>query len=373
MPFSTADHKWMARAHQLAAKGLYSTHPNPRVGCVIVKNDEIVGEGFHLQSGTPHAEIHALNAAGAAAEGATAYVTLEPCSHTGKTPPCADALIKAGVARVVAAIEDPNPLVSGQGLARLQAAGIVVESGLQAQETRQLNRGFIQRMQTGLPWVSVKLAMSLDGRTAMASGESQWITGEAARLDVQRLRAQSSAVLTGIGTVLDDDPSMNVRVDAAFLGSEVDPQQPLRVIVDSNLRTPVDGKILNGCDKVLIFHRSDVRNQGKPWPDNVELCAIGQRHNGLDLQAVLSELGNREINEVHVEAGATLCGSLLASGLVDKLIIYMASHLMGDTGRGLFHLPALTKMQDRISLNIEDIRPLGDDWKITATPKKISI
>jgi len=373
MSFSAADHKWMARAHQLAAKGLYSTHPNPRVGCVIVKDDELVGEGFHLQSGTPHAEVHALNAAGTAAEGATAYVTLEPCSHTGKTPPCAEALIKARVARVVAAMEDPNPLVSGQGLARLQAAGIVVESGLLSQQTQRLNRGFIQRMQTELPWVSVKLAMSLDGRTAMASGESQWITGEAARLDVQRLRARSAAILTGIGTVLDDNPSMNVRVDAALLGSELEPQQPLRVIVDSNLRTPVDGKILNGCDKVLIFHGSEAENLSKPWPENVELCVIKQREDGLDLQAVIAELGSRKINEVHVEAGATLCGSLVASGLVDELTIYMASHLMGDTGRGLFHLPALTKMQDRISLKIDDIRPLGNDWKITATPQKISV
>lgn len=366
MSFSTADHKWMARAHQLAARGLYSTHPNPRVGCVIVNHGALVGEGYHLQSGSPHAEIHALEAAADNAKGSTVYVTLEPCSHTGKTPPCANALIEAKVARVVVATQDPNPLVAGQGTARLEAAGIQVEVGLLADQTRQLNAGFMQRMKSGLPWVRVKLAMSLDGRTAMASGESQWITGDAARLDVQRLRARSAAILTGIGTVLDDDPSMNVRVDAQFLGSDIAPEQPLRAIVDSSLRTPVDGKILKGCGKVLIFHRSGIDNCEQSWPDNVATCGIDHSADGLDLRAVLIELGRQEINEVHVEAGATLCGSLLAEGLVNEVIIYMASHLMGDSGRGLFHLPELMQMRDRVELYIEDIRPIGDDWKITA-------
>ncbi|HGG59188.1 MAG TPA: bifunctional diaminohydroxyphosphoribosylaminopyrimidine deaminase/5-amino-6-(5-phosphoribosylamino)uracil reductase RibD [Gammaproteobacteria bacterium] len=354
----------MARAHQLAARGLYTTDPNPRVGCVIARGDELVGEGFHIRAGGPHAEIHALRMAGDKARGATAYVTLEPCSHTGKTPPCADALIRAGVGRVVAAMEDPNPLVAGRGLERLREAGVETAVGLQAEQTRALNPGFIKRMRDGLPWVRVKLAMSLDGRTAMASGESQWITGEAARLDVQRLRARASAVLTGVGTVLDDNPSMNLRVDAAWLGAADEPAQPAHAIVDSRLRTPVDARILQTCDKVMIFHAPGVKRPA--YPPLVETIAIEAAGSGIDLKAVLRELARRQVNECHVEAGATLAGGLLQAGLVDEIIVYMAPHLMGDAGRGLFHLPGLEAMRDRVALHIDDIRAVGDDWRIRA-------
>ncbi len=356
----------MARAHRLAARGLYTTDPNPRVGCVIVRDDELVGEGFHIRAGGPHAEIHALQMAGDRARGATAYVTLEPCSHTGKTPPCADALIQAGVSRVVAAMQDPNPLVAGQGLARLRAAGVETAVGLQAGQTRALNPGFVKRMESGLPWVRVKLAMSLDGRTAMASGESQWITGEAARLDVQRMRARSSAILTGVGTVLEDDPSMNVRVDAAFLGAADAPVQPMHVILDSRLRTPVDARILRTGNRAIIFHAPGVERP--PYPDHVETVAVDAGGDGLDLRTVLKALAGRQVNECHVEAGATLCGALLRAKLVDEIVIYMAPHLMGDAGRGLFHLPGLDDMASRIALKIADIRAVGDDWRIRATP-----
>ncbi len=371
----TNDRIWMARAIQLAEKGLYTTQPNPRVGCVIVSPDhQCVGEGFHQLAGGPHAEVHALQQAADNARGATVYVTLEPCSHQGKTPPCANTLIEAGVSRVVCAMQDPNPLVSGEGIKKLQQAGIQVESGLLQAEAEALNPGFIKRMKTGRPYVRVKLAMSLDGRTAMASGESRWITSEAARADVQKFRARSSVVLTGSGTVLADNPSMNVRVSGADLGIAVEPHQPLRAIVDGDLTVLPGSNIfqLTGSQaaQVVVFsHKNlsadDLQTAGF---HNIQLFDPGECSGKIDLAAVMQWLGEQQANEIHVEAGSTLCGALLDQGLVDELVIYMAAHIMGDSARGLFHLPNLNSMSERINLEIKEIRPIGKDWRITAVP-----
>lgn len=349
----------MQRALRLAQKGLYSTDPNPRVGCVLVKDGNIVGEGWHKKAGEAHAEVLALRQAGNDAKAATAYVTLEPCSHTGKTPPCAEALVQAEVSRVVVAMQDPNPLVAGQGLRRLQDSGIEVKSGLMEIQARALNPGFIKRMETGLPYVRVKMAMSLDGRTAMASGESQWITGQAARQDVQLLRARSSAILTGIGTVLSDDPSMNVRLSAQELNVD-EVRQPLRVVLDSGLRFPAKAKIAEVEGDVLIMTTS------KNDIDNA--VQLPEKNGHVDLKAALKYLAEMEINEVHVEAGAILSGAFLQQQLVDEIVVYMAPHIMGDEARGLFSLPGLSKMKDRISLDIQDVRMLGKDLRITAKP-----
>jgi diaminohydroxyphosphoribosylaminopyrimidine deaminase/5-amino-6-(5-phosphoribosylamino)uracil reductase len=362
---TTADHAYMARALQLARRGLFNTDPNPRVGCVLVQGDAVVGEGWHVRAGEPHAEIHALAQAGDAARGATAYVTLEPCCHHGRTPPCSDALIGAGVARVVAAMQDPNPRVAGMGLAALAQAGIAVEDGVLADEAKRLNRGFVKRMRTGLPWVRVKLAMSLDGRTALASGESRWITGDDARADVQRLRARSSAILTGIGTVLADDPSLNVRLEPA--AGEV--RQPLRVVLDSRLQLPPTARLLAlpGTTCVLTTE-SDARRIDALTRDTVNVVVLPMRADRrINLDAVMRFLGEQECNEVHVEAGPTLCGALLQDGLVDELVIYLAPHLLGDAARGLCTLPGLERMEQRIGLDIADIRAVGKDWRITAT------
>ncbi|MCK5002367.1 MAG: bifunctional diaminohydroxyphosphoribosylaminopyrimidine deaminase/5-amino-6-(5-phosphoribosylamino)uracil reductase RibD [Gammaproteobacteria bacterium] len=349
----------MQRAIRLAQKGLYSTDPNPRVGCVLVKDNKIVGEGWHQKAGEPHAEVLALRQAGNEAKAATAYVTLEPCSHTGKTPPCAEALVEADVSRVVVAMQDPNPLVAGQGLKRLQDSGITVESGLMEAQARALNPGFIKRMETGLPYVRVKMAMSLDGRTAMASGESQWITGDAARRDVQLLRARSSAVLTGIGTVLSDDPSMNVRLTAEELDVD-EVRQPLQVVLDSALRFPAKAKIaeVNGDVVIMTTSKNDVANA----------VQVEEKDGHVDLKAALKFLAEKEINEIHVEAGAILSGAFLQQQLVDEIVVYMAPHIMGDEARGLFALPGLSEMKDRISLDIQDVRMLGKDLRITAQP-----
>jgi len=370
--FSADDHRFMARALELARRGLYSTHPNPRVGCVIVKQGRIVGEGYHIRAGGPHAEIHALNAAGEQARGATVYVSLEPCSHHGKTPPCADALVAAEVARVVVAMRDPNPLVAGQGMQRLEAAGIKTDSGLMQAEAERINPGFIKRMTEGLPWVRVKLAMSLDGRTAMASGESQWITGEAARSDVQWLRARSEAVLTGIGTVLADDPSLNVRLDAAEMAMQGEVIQPLRVVLDSELRMPPTARML-GLDgeTLIITQKVDEEKIAQLEAAGAELKSVTSDNGHPDLIEVLKELARREINEVHVEAGSQLCGALLAQGLADELVLYMAGHIMGDAGKGLFHLPAIRDMAGRMKVRIADIRAVGEDWRITAFPESL--
>ena len=356
--------EYMQRALRLAKRGMYTTDPNPRVGCVLVNNGEIVGEGWHKRAGEPHAEILALRQAGDRASGATVYVTLEPCSHTGKTPPCVDTLIQAGVTKVIAAMVDPNPLVTGKGLKKLRENGIDAESGLLEEQARALNPGFIKRMETGLPYVRVKMAMSLDGRTAMASGESQWITGEAARRDVQYLRARSSAVLTGIGTVLADDPSMNVRLSSKELGIDGDVRQPMCVVIDSHMRFPAGAKLCKQEGDVLVVTTSDVANNIAGC-EVIKMPAVGDR---VDLTAVMKLLAERQINEVHVEAGATLSGALLQNELVDEIIVYMAPCLMGNEARGLFSMAGLSEMKDRMSLDIRDVRTIGKDLRITASP-----
>lgn len=363
--FSTDDHRYMARAIQLAYRGLYTTDPNPRVGCVIVNEGEVVGEGWHERTGEPHAEIHALGEAGDRARGATVYVTLEPCSHHGRTPPCSDALISAGVGRVIVAMPDPNPRVGGSGLKQLQAEGIETVSGLMDADAEALNPGFLMRMRTGRPFVRCKLAMSLDGRTAMASGESRWITGPDARRDVHRLRARSSAIMTGIETVLADDPSLTARLDDPDVDVDV---QPMRVILDSRLRMPPSAKMLDLPGSTLVCTASgDPELHSRLQGAGAEIAVVPEDERGVSIEAVLHLLADREVNEVHVEAGAGLAGSLVESQLVDELVIYMAPHLMGDSARGLFSLPWLEKMQNRINLNIQAIRAVGKDWKIVAT------
>lgn len=369
---SDADHRYMARALQLARKGLYTTHPNPRVGCLLVKQGEVVAEGFHRRAGEPHAEVNALARAGERARDATAYVTLEPCCHQGRTPPCSQALIEAGIKRVVTAMRDPNPQVAGQGIEQLRAAGIQVEEGLLQTQAQALNPGFIKRMREGLPYVRCKLAMSLDGRTAMASGESQWITCAAAREDVHRLRARSAAILTGCGTLLADDPSLTVRLAPEML--DLDPDlptpQPLRVVLDPRLRTPPTARMLSLPGPVLIVCADDVRLDAAPLEaagaQVVTRPADGER---LDLRQVLSYLARQEVNEVLLESGATLAGAMLAEGLIDELVIYLAPHLMGSDARGLFHLPAIDRMSRRLALNITDLRQVGEDIRITAVAR----
>ncbi|MBU1190253.1 MAG: bifunctional diaminohydroxyphosphoribosylaminopyrimidine deaminase/5-amino-6-(5-phosphoribosylamino)uracil reductase RibD [Gammaproteobacteria bacterium] len=359
-----ADYEYMARALQLAERGLYTTDPNPRVGCVLVRDGVIVGEGWHERAGEAHAEIHALRAAGDLARGATAYVTLEPCCHQGRTPPCTDALIAAGVAEVVVAMQDPNPQVAGGGLAKLQAAGMKTRSGVLSAQAEALNPGFISRMRRGRPFVRCKLAMSLDGRTAMASGESKWITGAEARADVQRLRARSAAIMTGIGTVLADDPSLNVRLDEAEA-----PRQPLRVVLDHQLRTPPTARMLSLPGTTLIFAVSEAETpRAALLAAGAEIVLLEPQAGQMQLADVLEVLAMRDINEVLVEAGATLNGALLAAGLIDELVIYMAPQLLGDGARGLFHLPGLERMAQKRRLDIQDIRKVGQDWRITAVP-----
>jgi len=360
MSYSADDVRHMARALELARRGLYTTDPNPRVGCVLVRDGAVVGEGWHERAGEPHAEIMALRAAAERARGATAYVTLEPCCHHGRTPPCSQALISAGIAHVVAAMPDPNPQVASQGLAELERAGIRVEFGLLQAQAAELNPGFIARMARGRPYVRVKLATSLDGRTALASGESKWITGEAARADVQRLRARSSAILTGIGTVLADDPSLTVR--DFDIG-----RQPLRIIVDGHLSMRPDMKMLGLPGKTLVVTAADDTDAAEPLLNaGAEVMVLSQGAGRVDLPRLMQDLAQREMNEVLVEAGATICGSLLQAGLVDELIVYLAPHLLGNTARGMFNLPELSQMRERIDLELVDVRAVGRDWRITA-------
>jgi diaminohydroxyphosphoribosylaminopyrimidine deaminase/5-amino-6-(5-phosphoribosylamino)uracil reductase len=369
------DYQYMAHALRLARKGLYTTtHPNPRVGCVLVNDGEIVGEGYHRQAGEAHAEPNALAAAGDKARDATAYVTLEPCCHQGRTPPCTEALVAAGVSRVVAAMQDPNPLVAGKGLERLREAGIEVACGLLEQEAAALNPGFIKRMAKGLPYVRCKLAMSLDGRTAMASGESKWITDEAARRDVHRLRARSSAIVTGIGTVLADDPSLNVRLpreDFPELPEDLDLHQPLRVVLDSQLQMAPEAKMLSlpGMTAIICCSDRDPIRRSKLEAEGALVVRRPAGSECVELRSVFEYLASQEINEVLLEAGPTLSGSALAAGLVDELVIYLAPHLMGSDARGLFNLPGLERMRDRIDLDITDLRSVGSDIRITAKPK----
>ncbi len=361
MTTSAADARFMARALQLARRGMYTTDPNPRVGCVIVKDGKIIGEGWHERAGYPHAEINALSQVDQQhARRAGVYLTLEPCCHQGRTPPCTPALIKAGVQRVVAAMRDPNPKVSGKGFKELEAHGIRVDIGLMESEAELLNPGFISRMKRGRPLVRMKLAASLDGRTAMADGESKWISGEAARADVQKWRARSSAILTGVSTVLADDPSLNVR--AMKIG-----RQPLRVIVDSRLRMPPTSRLLRSEGKTLVVTASD----DKTLTENLkrvgaEIAYLSTPKKMVDLEALMKHLAWLEVNEVLVEAGATLCGAMLRARLVDELVLYYAPHAMGSAERGMFNFPPLLRMADRIRLEIQDVRPIGQDWRVIA-------
>lgn len=370
---SALDHRFMAHAIRLARQGLYTTHPNPRVGCLLVKDGEIIAEGYHRRAGEPHAERNALAMAGAAARGSTAYVTLEPCCHHGRTPPCADALIEAGVKRVVAAMHDPNPKVSGSGFKQLQQAGIEVIEGVMQAQAEALNPGFIKRMSQGLPYVRCKMAMSLDGRTAMADGESQWITSPAARADVQRLRAQSAAILTGVGTLLADDPSMNVRLSASELAIDtaLPVPHPVRVVLDPNLETPPKAKMLGLPGPTLIICNDEQPVHGAALEAaGAQIAVLPGDNQRLDLQEVLHFLALQEINEVLLESGATLAGAMLEQGLMDELVVYLAPHLMGSAARGLLLLPGITHMADRIALDICDLRQVGSDIRITARPQR---
>ncbi len=366
--FTQHDIEFMRRALFLAEKGLNTTEPNPRVGCVVVNDGEIVGEGWHALAGGPHAEIVALQQAAEKAKGATAYVTLEPCCHHGKTPPCSEALIEAGVARVIVAMEDPNPLVAGQGLTQLQQAGIEIARGLLQPQAEALNPGFVQRMRIGRPYIRCKLAMSLDGRTAMASGESQWITGPGAREDVHRLRARSSAIMSGIGTILADDPSLTVRLDG-----EDSVRQPLRIILDPHLSTPENARFLQQPGESLIVTAcAEDAVQQRLREAGAEVLCLPNGNDAVDLVALMSYLAEREVNEILMETGAILSGAVLRAGIIDELIVYMAPKLMGDNARGLFHTPGLELLADAVELDIQDIRAVGDDWRINAKIKEVT-
>lgn len=365
---SADDHIFMARALVLAGRGAASTDPNPSVGCVIVRDGEIVGEGFTQRAGGNHAEIEALAAAGEGAQGATVYVSLEPCAHQGRTGPCAEALVAARVGRVVYAVADPNPAVAGQGRAILEAAGIEVASPLLADEARRINRGFFARMERGRPWLCCKMAASLDGRTALADGTSQWITGEEARRDVHRFRARSSAIMTGIGTVLADDPALTARADD--IG--IDVLEPVRVIVDSSLRTPPTARTLAQDGEVVVFALAARDAATRARQAAIEAAGATVETVGGDARCdpaeVLERLGARGINTVWLEAGPALAGSLLAAGLVDELVLYLAPCLLGNTARGLFDLPGLARLEDRLRLEIDDLRSFGNDMRIIARP-----
>lgn len=357
--FTDLDVRMMRRALELAQLGYFSTPPNPRVGCVIAQGERIVGEGWHRKSGEAHAEPLALKSAGDAARGSTVYVTLEPHSYQSRTPPCTQALINARVSRVVCGALDPNPKVHGDGVRQLQAAGIDVQSGLLVQEARDLNAGFERRMTTGLPRVVVKIAASLDGRVALANGESHWITGEAARADVQRLRAGMGAVLTGIETVLTDDPRLNVR-DASI---DLAGRQPLRAVVDSTLRMPASAKVLG--DECVVFTSSEATERHEL---HARIVRVARASSGIDLTHVLRELGKLQCNDVLVEAGPTLAGSFLDAGLVDELIVYIAPILLGPDARPMAHLRKLESLADRLQFSIHRTEAVGSDIKLVLRP-----
>jgi len=356
--FTAPDHEYMARALALAARGLYSTTPNPRVGSVIVKDGAVIGEGFHLRPGEPHAEVNALadaRARGNDLRGATMYVTLEPCNNHGRTPPCVDAVIAAGISRVLVAMRDPNPAQANGG-ERLRATGIDVAFGLLAEEARELNIGFVSRMTRGRPWVRVKLATSLDGRTALANGESRWITGVEARADGHAWRARACAVLTGVGTVLQDDPQLTVREIATK-------RQPLRIVVDRHGQTPASARVL--ADDNALMVTAGERNAA--WPATQEVLTLPDANGRVDLAALLHVLAGRGINELHVEAGAKLCGALLAAGLIDELLLYMAPALIGDPARGMFErVAALATLGARTGLAWHGVERIGDDLRVIA-------
>ena len=362
--FTAKDHAMMARALRLAERGAYTTKPNPMVGCVIAHGEEVVGEGWHQRQGGPHAEVFALEQAGARAKSATAYVTLEPCAHTGRTGPCADALAAAGVARVVAAMRDPFAEVDGKGFDRLREAGIAVESGLMEAQAQALNRGFLSRMRRGRPWLRIKLGCSLDGRTAMANGDSKWITGEAARADVMRWRARSGAILTGSGTVLADDPQLTVR-----LGDDTPFVPPLRVVLDPGLATIARGKVREGDAPTLYLHAPDVK---PPRDLAAERAHVPMRDGRFDLDAVLALLAERGINEVQVETGATLAGALMKGGWVDELLLYVAPVLLGERARPLFDGLRIEEMVQRLQLKTVETRRVGDDLRLLLQPQASS-
>ncbi|MEN9455239.1 MAG: hypothetical protein RL210_758 [Pseudomonadota bacterium] len=361
--FTVFDQQMMARALQLAHQGLYSTMPNPRVGCVIARDGQVLGEGFTQPAGQDHAEVQALKAclaAGRNTAGATAYVTLEPCSHYGRTPPCAKALLEAGIKRVVAAMVDPNPLVAGKGLAMLAEQGLETASGLMANEARELNIGFVSRMERGRPWLRLKLASSLDGKTALLNGQSKWITGEAARKDVHRWRARSCAMLTGSGTVLADDPELTVRLIEA-------PRQPQRIMIDTRLRVPAGAKIIAPGTLVVCGEVDDSRIEVLQ-ARGAEVLSLPDERGKVDLVALMPVLGARGFNEVMVETGAVLAGALMRLGLVDELLLYQAPVLMGDQARGLLDWPALTSMQQCLPLQLREVRQIGNDIRMILRP-----
>jgi diaminohydroxyphosphoribosylaminopyrimidine deaminase/5-amino-6-(5-phosphoribosylamino)uracil reductase len=374
--FDALDHQYMARALQLAARGLYTTQPNPRVGCILVRNKRVVAEGWHAYAGGPHAEVVALEKAGIDAEGATAYVTLEPCSHQGKTAPCVDALITQGLARVVVAMEDPNPLVNGGGIQRLREAGIQVDVGLMAAQAAALNPGFIKRMQVQRPFIRLKQGISLDGGTALTNGVSQWISGENSRIDVHRLRARSSAILTGVDTVLNDNPAMTVRLESLAVLGELETEsssrikQPLRIIIDSNLRTPPDARVLKLPGDILIVTVSDdPAKRAVLTSDHVEVVRLPPDEQGKpDLHDLMSILAAGQVNELLVECGGRLAGALLTRRLVDEIVLYVAPCLLGSSARGLFDISPLNDMRERIELEIQEIRPIDRDLRIVARP-----
>ena len=356
---SAADNKFMARALQLAQRGLYTTTPNPRVGCVVVRDGAVVGEGWHERAGGPHAEVNALKAAGDRARGATAYISLEPCHHHGRTPPCDEALIGAGITRVVAAMGDPDPRTAGLGIERIEQAGIEVATGVLENEARELNIGFVSRLTRGRPWVRMKIAASLDGKTALANGKSQWITGEAARSDGHYWRARACAVLTGIGTVRDDDPQLTVRaVDTS--------RQPLRVVVDSRLETPLTARVLAGGGALIVCAIENKTKIAQLQDQGAEVIVMPNTGGKVELPALMQELGRREINELHVEAGFKLNGSLINEGCVDELLLYFAPCLFGDRARGMADLPELADLDARRTLKINEVRAVGGDIRIRA-------
>jgi len=355
--FSSDDHAYMSQALQLAEKGLYSTSPNPRVGCVIVRDGKIAGCGWHIQTGQPHAEINALSIAGGSAQGATVYLTLEPCSHYGRTHPCVEALVRAKVAKTIIAMQDPNPLVAGKGISLLKQSGIKVLVGLMEERAKDLNVGFVSRMTNNRPWVRMKIAASLDGKTALNNGVSQWITGEAARHDGHRLRARSCAVLTGIGTVLEDDPQLSVR----FIETS---RQPLRIIIDSRLEIPTIARVLRG-EGELIFTTTDNKEKISALKEvGARPIILPNKKGKIDLAGLMQLLADFEINELLIEAGNRLSGAFIREGLVDELIIYLAPHLIGNRAMGMLQLPELTDLSEKYNLKIKDLRMVGEDIRI---------
>src|SRR5712664_40989 len=357
--FTAADHGFMEQALGLAGRGLNTTTPNPRVGCVIVKDGVLVGSGWHEKAGLPHAEVLALKEAGDRARGAALYVNLEPCSHHGRTPPCVDAIVASGIKRVVAAMQDPNPKVAGSGFAKLRTAGITVEHGLKEDEARELNIGFVSRMTRGRPWMRMKIAASLDGRTALANGKSQWITGEAARQDGHRWRARACAILTGFGTVRNDDPQLNVRgVDT--------PRQPLKIVVDSKFETSPSARLLKEGQTLVVGAVNDAKRIASLREAGAEVVIMPNEHSKVELFKLMEELARRELNEIHVEAGTKLNGSLLQAGVVDELPIYLAPSVIGDSGRGMFHLLEITELSLASALEIREVERIGADLRILA-------